>query len=898
MTTDRPNADELLAKVSAEEARQARGRLKIFFGMAPGVGKTYAMLEAARKIAKEGVDVLVGYVEPHARPETQALVMGLDILERRVISKGGVVLYEFDLEAALQRKPQLILVDELAHSNAQGSTHPKRWQDIEDLLAAGIDVYTTVNVQHLESLNDIIAQVTSIPVRETVPDQVFETADEVELVDLAPDDLIERLHEGKVYLPAQARQAIENFFRKGNLIALRELALRKTAERVNAQALDYRIENAIQRIWPTSERILVCIGASPFSAKLVRGARRLAASLHAPLTALHVQLVQARKPNPDDSRRLEQNLRLAQELGAKVDTVTGESFVEAVLEYARQHNITKIVVGKPQRQGRTRWFGQSPVDELIRRSDDIDIYVIRGEGERTNDAPRHSSSASVGFRSYGVALAVVAACTAICGLLKTQLQPTNLAMLYLGGVVAVSMFCGRGPSILTTVLSVVVFDIVFVPPYWTLAVTDTEYLLTFLVMLATGLVVSELNVRTRAQNLLLRQREKHTSALLSLSRELVNLPTIDSVAQAAERRIREALDVEVWIAIPTASGGMTLANPSKEATLPSKEEGLIRWVYQNRSAAGRGTDTLPGNDATCFPLLVTEGIVGVLGVRLRETDRELTNDQMQLLQAFVGQVAGAIERCGLAVQAEKIRLQMETERMRNALLSAVSHDLRTPLATITGAAGLLQQSEPALPEESRRSLATSIVEEADRLNQLVANLLAMTRLEAGAIQLQRELQPIDEVLETSLARMRDQLHRHPVSVHVGKGLPPVAIDALLVEQVLVNLLDNAAKFSPDGTPIAVRAFGYDGDLVVEVEDHGPGIPAGEELRIFDKFYRVEGQSQRGSGIGLAICRGIVELHGGAIQARSKSDGAGAIFRFTLPFASSTLPGSAEPTAAR
>jgi len=897
MSSDRPDPDALLAKVQAEEAKQARGHLKVFFGMAPGVGKTYAMLEAARKVGKEGIDIIVGYVEPHARPETQALVMGLDLLPRRAIPRGDATLYEFDLEAALARKPQLILVDELAHTNAEGSTHAKRWQDIEDLLAAGIDVYTTLNVQHLESLNDIVAQVTSIPVRETVPDHVFENADEVELVDLAPDDLIERLQEGKVYLPAQARRAIENFFRKGNLIALRELSLRKTAERVNAQALDWRQEHAIDRIWPISERLLVCVGSSPMSAKLVRGARRMAASLRAPWTALHVEIEGRAALNSADQQRLEQNLRLAEELGAKVDTVSDEEFSTAVLRYAREHNVTKIIVGKPQQ---SRWrdlLRGAFVDDLIRRSEDIDVYVISGdEGERA--ATHTAVQAPVAARNrrpYVWAMLAVGLCTLLCWTLSTALEPTNLAMLYLASVLAVALTCGRGPSILATVLGVAVFDIGFVPPAGTLAVTDTQYLLTFLVMLATGLVVSELAARVRAQTEFARRRERTTAALYVLSRELANLPTAESVAQKARWIIGEAIDADVWIVLHGGDGRYIPADPRPEAAPPARDEGVVRWVYEHRHPAGRGTDTLPGAESTYFPLLGTDGIVGVLGVRPHHPGQAVPSEQGRLLQAFVGQVAGAIERCGLAVQAEKIRLQMETERLRNALLSAVSHDLRTPLATITGAASILVESNSDVPQSTRQDLASSILDEADRLNRLVANLLDLTRLEAGAIELHRDLQPLDEVIEVSLNRLERQLRDHPVVTHLGTDLPPVAIDGLLVQQVVVNLLDNASKFAPPGTAVELSAFAEsDGkSLVVEVADRGPGIPAGEEQRIFDKFYRVSGQAQRGSGIGLAICRGIVELHGGRISARNRVGG-GAIVRFTLPLGPGHGSGPGSP----
>lgn len=880
MPETRPDPDALLARVKAEESREARGRLRIFFGMAPGVGKTYAMLEAARKIAREGMDVVVGYIEPHVRTETQALVLGLDVLPRRTISYRGKTLLEFDLEAALARKPRVILVDELAHTNAEGSTHAKRWQDVEDLLSAGIDVYTTLNVQHLESLNDVVAQVTTVPVRETVPDQIFEQADEVELVDLAPDDLIERLREGRVYMPAQAERAIENFFRKGNLIALRELALRKTAERVGDQALDYRQEHHVSRVWPTAERMLVCVGPSPLSARLVRSARRMAARLRATWFALYVELDHAPVLRPADRQRLEQNLRLAEELGAQVGTTAGGDFAEAVLGFAREHNVTKIVVGKPLQARWREWLRGAFVYNLIRRSGDIDVYVI--SGEEVEPQPHRPPDRTPGrWLPYLWASLSVAVCAGLSWLLFPYFEATNLAMIFLAGVVAVAMAYGRGPSVLATVLGVAAFDVFFTEPYGTFVVTDTQYLFTFGVMLVTGLIIGELTGRVRGQAEATRRRERRTAALYALSRQLTGLPTREAVAQGARRIIGEALDADVWIFVPGGDGRLASADPSPDAAPPDKDEGVIRWVYQHRRPAGRGTDTLPGTEATYLPLLVTEDIVGVLGVRLHAADTPLGPQQMQLLEAFVGQLAGAIERCGLALEAEHARLQMETERLRNSLLSAVSHDLRTPLATITGAASVLVEEGGQLTAAAREDLAESILDEADRLHRLVANLLDLTRLEAGAIQVHRELQPIDEAIGVVLNRMERQLREHPVHTHLADDLPPVPIDGLLIQEVLINLLDNAAKFAPPQSPIDLEARTAGDELVVEVADRGPGLPPGEERRVFDRFYRVEGHARGGSGIGLAICRGIVELHGGRIAAENRAGG-GAVFRFTLP----------------
>ncbi len=881
MTDDRPNPDELLARVQAEEAKAARGKLKIFFGMAPGVGKTYAMLEAGRHQAKEGIDVVVGYVEPHVRPDTQALVLGLDVLPRREVQYHGHTLLEFDLEAALARKPQLLLVDELAHTNAPGSTHAKRWQDVEQLCLAGIDVYTTLNVQHLDSLNDVVAQVTTIPVRETVPDQVFEQADEVELVDIAPDDLIERLSEGKVYLPDQARRAIENFFRKGNLIALRELSLRKTAERVGEQALDYRKENDVLKIWPTTERLLVCVGASPLSARLVRAAKRLASGLRAPWVALHVEIEHARPASQAEIERLEQNLRLAEELGATVTTVAGPSFADAVLQFGVDHNITKIVVGKPQHGRWQDWLRGAYVYELIRRCGDIDIYVISGDDKEPCRPQSQEQAVEWSYPPYLWACLAVGLASLFAFVLFQFLTAPNLVMIYLACVVAVALCLGRGPSVLASLLSVAVFDFLFIPPYGSFAVSDTQYLFTFVVMLVTGLVVSELASRIHWQTEAIRRRERRTAALYELSRELTSLPTREAIAQSARRIVRAAIESEIWVVVPTADGRFVSADPAPDSQPPAKDDGVIRWVYEHRHSAGRGTDTLPGGEGTYLPLLVIGGVVGVLGARSLHDETRLLTDQIQLLEAFASQIAGAIERCSLALQAEHIRLQMETERLRNSLLSAVSHDLRTPLATITGAASMLVTGSGQLAASARQDLSESILDEADRLHRLVANLLDLSRLEAGSIVLKRELQPIDEVIGVVLKRLERQSRDHPVQTHLPGDLPPVPIDSLLIQQVLVNLLDNALKFSPADSPIELSVTQQGDALVVAIADCGIGIPAGAEQRIFEKFYRAEGHSRAGSGIGLAICRGVVSLHGGKIWAENRHNG-GAVFRFSLP----------------
>ena len=879
MSSHRPDPDALLARVQAEETQQQRGRLKIFFGMAPGVGKTYAMLEAARKVAKEGADLIVGYVEPHARPETYALVMGLDILPRRMVDYRGHLIPEFDLELALARKPQIIVVDELAHSNPPGSIHPKRWQDIEDLLEAGITVYTSLNVQHLESLSDVVAQITSIPVRETVPDRIFEDADEVELVDISPEDLIDRLREGKIYVSTQAARAIENFFRRGNLIALRELALRKTADRVGAEAVDYRQSHDVTPIWPTSERLLVCVGPSPMSARLIRATRRMASSLHAPWIALHVEANAARVMSAGDRQRLEENLRLAEELGATVSTVAGEAFAATVIDYCRRQNVTRIIAGKPKFPRWMEWWRGSLVSELIRESGDIDVYVISGEGAGASKPTMFSDQAPASWWPYLWSLAAVAICTLISLALSRFFEPTNLVMVYLAGVVIVALAQGRGPSILATVLGVVAFDVLFIPPYGTLAVSDTQYLLTFAVMLVIGVVISELTARVRSQAIHLRDREQRTSALYALSKQLSGLPTREAILWSSREIIQRELAVEAWILGVDSERQLMGPESAKEAP-PASDEGVVSWVFEHSRPAGPGTDTLPGATATYLPLLVPSGIMGVLGVRPREPEARLALAQRDMLQAFASQIAGALERCSLAEIAEHTRLEMETERLRNTLLSTVSHDLRTPLATITRAASTLVAG-PHLEESQRTELAESIVDESERLNRLVANLLDLTRLESHAIQLQKELQPIEEVVGVTLARMERLLRDHHVTSLIADDLPPVAIDGLLMQQVLTNLLDNAAKYSPPGTEIELIGRHAGRQLILEIADRGPGLPAGEERLIFEKFHRVAGNTRAGTGIGLTICRCIVELHGGTIAAENR-EGGGAIFRVSLP----------------
>ncbi len=883
MNEQRPDPDELLERVREEEARQAQGRLKVFFGAAAGVGKSYAMLEEARERRAAGVDVVVGYVEPHARPETLALLEGLEQLPPRTVDHRGTRLHEFDLDAALTRRPTLVLVDELAHTNAPGSRHARRWQDVLELRAAGIDVYTTCNVQHLESLNDVVAKITGVPVRETVPDSVLDEADEVELIDLPPNDLIQRLREGKIYVPEQAERAVEKFFRKGNLIALRELALRTTAARVDAQMDVYRREHAIPTAWPVGERILVCVSTSPFATRVVRAARRMAAGLRAEWVVAYVETpAQARLPQSERDRAA-QHLRLAEQLGAKTVTLTGHNVADEIVAYARQKNVTKIVIGKP---AGSRWreaVSGSVVNDLIGKSGDIDVYLITGEREAPRAVSARPRPAVTDWPAYGQAVGIVGVCTGLSWLTFPYFAAANLIMLYLLGVVLVATRSGRGPSILASVLSVAAFDFFFVPPYLSFAVSDTQYLVTFAVMLVVAVVISTLTVRIRQRAESARERERQTAALYAISRELASTRGVDDLVRVAVRHIADVFTSEVAVFLPDVAGRLVpRACPQPLADADTSERGVSQWVYEHSQMAGLGSATLPGARALYLPLVASRGTVGVVGVRPTTPQVLAAPESLHLLETFAAQTALAIERATLADEAQQAQLQVEAERLRSTLLSSVSHDLRTPLAAITGAASSLLAEGERLDSATRRDLTQAILDESDRLSRLVHNLLDMTRLEAGRVELHPEWQPLEEVVGVALARLDRRLQDRPVTTRLPADLPLVPLDGMLIEQVFVNLLDNALKYTPAGSPIEIAAEAGSGAVTIAVADRGPGFVPGDEERVFEKFYRGRAKGAGGGvGLGLAICRAIVEAHGGRMWA-ANWPGGGAAFRFTLP----------------
>jgi two-component system sensor histidine kinase KdpD len=825
--------------------------------------------------------VIVGYVETHKRVETEELIAGLEILPRKQVEYRNVILDELDVDAVIHRQPQLVLVDEFAHTNAPGSRHPKRFQDVEEILGAGIDVYTTLNIQHLESLNDIVAQVTGIVVRETIPDRAIDEASEIEVIDLPPDELLARLSEGKVYIPDQAARAIEKFFRKGNLTALREMSLRRAAERVDDQMRSYMQTRAIPGPWAAGERLLVCISPNPLAEKLVRTTRRLASELNAEWVAVYVEIASKPENNPVNRERIGRVLQLAEELGGKSLTLAGRSIQEAVLEYARKNNITKVVVGKPLKPRWQEIITGSIVDQLVYASGDIDVYVISArEGASNLSVPRDWQPHRPLGR-YLFSLALVALSTVVGVMVRGDLEPTNLVMLYMASVVISAIYLGRGPSLLAAFAGVLAFDFFLVPPYLTLAVSDTQYIVTFAALLIVSLVISTLTAQGREQAQAAIRRESQTASLYNLGRDLTSATDLNDVLQIIISNIGQAFGREVAIFLPQ-NGHLRLCSSSPDYQPDENELAVAMWAYEYDQPAGRGTDTLPAASIRCQPLRTANGLVGVLGIRPREMGRFLTSEQRQTLAAFTNQAALAIERAALAEQAQHAELLQATEKLQTALLNSISHDLRTPLVSITGALTSLDEQSDALNEANRKSLVITAREEADRLNRLVGNLLSMTRIESGAIKLHLEPGDIQDVVGTALEQLGKRLTKHPVQVHVPVDYPLVPMDFTLIVQVLVNVLENAVKYSPENSLIEISADLMDGRARILIADRGVGIPSDDLTRVFDKFYRVQRpESVSGTGLGLSISKGIIDIHNGMIYA-SAHDGGGTVLTIELP----------------
>lgn len=893
MTDRRPDPDALLARLHLDGARQGRGRLKVFLGANAGVGKTYTMLEEARQRRGEGTDVVAGYVETHGRKETEALVEGLELLPRAQVEHRGIRLPEMDLDAALARRPGLVLVDELAHTNAPGSRHAKRWQDVEELRAAGIDVYTTLNVQHLESLNDLVARITGVRVRETVPDTVLAGADEVELIDIPPEELLKRLADGKVYLPEQARRASESFFTKPNLTALRQLALRQVATRVDDQMRIYRRAGAVERTWPVAERILVGVGPAPSSRRLVRAARRMADQLGAEWVALFVETPEYARWTEADRASVWETMRLAEALGARTVTVSGEEPAAEILRYAREHNVSKLVVGKPSHP---RWrdllFG-SKLDQVVRRSGDVDVYVISGDAEDTAPVRRPALGVQGGRRwgAYAAAVAVTLAATAVSGLLFGRVAPTNQAMISLLAVAAVAARFGRGPAVLAAVLGVAAFDFFFVPPYLTFAVSDTEYLLTFAVMLAVALTIGTLTARLKQQGEIFRRREGRTASLYDLSRDLLRETVADDVLAAGLRQVGSVFDVEAAAFLPDGRG-LLHAWGADGGDPDAAESGVLRWVFTNGRPAGSGTATLPGADGLYLPLAGAHGVGGVVRVRPTEASSLADPERLHFLEAFVGQVAGALERVRLAEEAARGERLREMDRVRTRFVALAAHQLRPPVRRLE--AGLHNLSRRLAAGAGASGVATVALEEARALRALVDDLVELSRLEGtrGVMTL-APIAPAEIVRRAVDAFAASAAERGiELESECDDTLPPVLADAPRVEDALGRLLANALRFTGAGGRVLVTADELPDAVQFSVTESGMEIPLEAQARIFDAFVEVAGEEgAAGTGLGLPIARAIVQAHGGTIWVDS-GPGPGSVFSFTLARATDGHDGEA------
>ncbi|MES2793543.1 MAG: sensor histidine kinase KdpD [Planctomycetota bacterium] len=883
----RPNPEALLASMQNEAARASRGRLKIFFGYAAGVGKTFSMLQAAQRELAEGREVVIGYVEPHNRPETEAQLVGLEQLPTLSVPYRGVTLREFDLDAALVRHPDLLLVDELAHSNAEGCRHSKRWQDVDELLAAGINVYSTLNVQHLESLNNVISQITGITVHETLPDHVFEQADEIELIDLTPEELTERLREGKIYLTVQAERALRHFFQRANLTVLRELALRQSADRIHADVQSERQTQRTGRTWPTHERLVVCVGPSPTSAKVIRSAKRMAMGLRAEWIAVTVETSQTLHMSDDARERLGANLRLAEELGADTRVLSGTDSAEEIVSFARECNATKIVVGKPLHTSWHSLFSRSLVEDLLRLSGDIDVYIIRGVGE-PHRTKQPATSVKRPIKRTGYVMAVVATTAAsILGaiLVRWGVTEANIVMVFLATVLFISGRYGRGPGILASVISVLAFDFFLIPPYLTFAFADAQYVLTFVVLLAVSLTTSHLTAQLREQVEASRLRERRTEALYKLGKQLSGAMGTDFLLLMAGQQLSQMFGGEWAVLMPDDHNQLHPRWSTRHA--PSIDPNLSAvaiWCFEHGKPCGRGTETLPNVGALIVPLAGSQQMAGVLIGWGAGAELWSLPDSRRHLETAAGLIALALERDRLTLEAREAELNVESERLRNVLLNSLSHDLRTPLAVIAGASSSLLQRATTAETGLDRELLQTIYEESDRLSKLIDSLLQITRIEAGGVQVQKEWNVPEEVVGASLRRVQQQFPRRTFQLDVASDLPLVAMDAVLIEQVCFNLLENACRYSPAETLIELSARIVGSDLQISVADRGPGLGTDELERVFQKFYRgsaVPLGDQRGAGLGLAICQAIITAHHGTIRA-SNRDGGGAAFVVSLP----------------
>lgn len=879
MTEDsRPNPDALLASLRRDDRQQRRGRLKVFLGMSPGVGKTYAMLEAARRELSSGRDVVVGYVETHGRAETDALARDLPTVPRRRAEYRGVVLGEMDLDALLARRPQLALVDELAHSNSPGSRHAKRFQDVEELLAAGMDVFTTLNVQHVESRSEVVREITGIAVQETVPDSVLDAA-ELELVDLPPADLLQRLREGKVYIAERAADAVGNFFREGNLTALRELALRLAAEQVGHDTQFFVATKAQSGVWKTGQRLLVGVSASPSSQSMLRWTRGLADNLRAPWLAIHVD---TGRPLADaDRERLDRNLALARELGAEVMATSDQDVVAALLRVARQRNVTQIIIGKPAGVGVwMRWRGESTLNRLIGQSGNIDIHCVRAEGAETVvHRPGRPWTEGASLAQLGVVAAVVSAVTLLNFGLRSATGYHALSLTYLLAVVVLGFRVGRGPAVAGAALSALLWNFLFVPPLYTFRVGTLHDGLMLGMFLVVALAMGQLTARLRSQERAERIREERATALYLLTRDLAGCKNLPELLAVVVRQLRDTFAARVAVLLPDpGSPDQLLPYPFGTLDLSPKEQSVSVWVFRNGRPAGHSTDTLPSASALHLPLNSPSGCLGVIALEGPGFEKQ-TPGQRDLVEGFVRQIALVLDRQRLRDAELDARLVAESERLGKTLLNSVSHELRTPLAAMTSAASGIAAAGPLSPAQD--GMLHELQEASERLNRLVRNLLDVARLEAGQVRARLDWCDPGDLCRVAARQVREPLARHAFTLDVPPVLPLIRADFVLMEQALANLLINAAHHTPPGTEVSLRALVNSRELILEVADRGPGLPVGDTCRVFDRFHRAESAPTGGLGLGLSIVKGFVEANGGRVEAQARPGG-GALFTIRMP----------------
>jgi two-component system, OmpR family, sensor histidine kinase KdpD len=888
----RPSPEALLEAARREERRV--GKLRIFVGAAPGVGKTYEMLQQAHARKKDGYDVVIGIVETHGRRETEALLEGLEVIPRKRIEYKAQLLQEMDLDAVIARHPQIVLVDELAHTNADGSRHPKRYLDVEELMSYGIDVYTTVNIQHIESLNDVVAQITHVRVRETVPDAIFDRADAVELVDLTPGDLIQRLKEGKVYVPKQAERALEHFFSPANLTALRELALRRTAERVDEQLLSEMQAHAIQGPWPAGERIVVCVSEDPRCAGLVRYAKRLADRLHGPWIALYVEGRRSLQLTEEERDRIADTLRLAEALGGEAVTTpaSDRNIADDVIAYAHAHNVTQIIVGKSTRSGWFELLHGSVVRDLVRRSGNISVHVIAGDQLPGQPIPKktvRTSDRDEAFDPRPYLFAVVAVAMALGGaeLVDYLVGVENVDLVFLTAVVGVAVRFGLWPSLFASLASALCYNFFFLPPIYTFTIADPHNIAAFALFTLVAVIVSNVAARGRMQAVTAQARVRTVESLHSFSRKLAGAGTLDDVLWATAYQTALMLKVRVVLLLPSNGTITVRAGYPPEDTLDSADLAAAKWSFENDRAAGRGSDTLPGAKRLFLPMHTGRGAIGVAGIDSDKTGPLLTPEQRRLLDALMDQGALAIERVQLVENMEQVERTAETERLRSALLTSISHDLKTPLASVLGSAGTMRDLADKLSDSEKAELLATIIDESERLNRFIANLLDMTKLESGAVTPKLAPHDLSEIIGSTLQRTVKILRHHSVQLDLATDMPMVSLDAVLFEQVLFNILDNAAKYAAAGTTVFIRTWRDRTTVSLQILDEGEGIPPRDLEHIFDKFYRVQktDQVRPGTGLGLAISRGFVEAMNGSIVAGNRTDRRGAVFTISLPVAS-------------